>query len=83
MNKKPDIYDRSKKIATYILENNVTLREAAKYFGLSKSTIHNDVTVRLRQCSPILYAMMVSHLKKNIYFGRIRGGINCHKKNKD
>ena len=40
------IAQRAMDIATYIIENNATVRQAAKQFGVSKSTVHADVTKR-------------------------------------
>jgi len=40
------IEDRAVEIANYIIENNATVRQAAKHFGISKSTVHMDVTIR-------------------------------------
>ena len=41
------IEERVIEIANYIVENNATVRQAAKHFGISKSTVHKDVTERL------------------------------------
>ena len=43
------IEERAVEIATYIIENNATVRQTAKQFGISKSTVHKDVTERLLQ----------------------------------
>ena len=43
------IEERAIEIANYIIENNATVRQAAKQFGISKSTVHKDVTERLLQ----------------------------------
>ena len=43
-------------IARYIIDNNTTVRQAAKHFGISKSTVHKDVTERLAQVNPSLAA---------------------------
>ncbi|MBE5945041.1 MAG: sporulation transcriptional regulator SpoIIID [Lachnospiraceae bacterium] len=43
------IEERAMEIASYIVENNVTVRQAAKHFGVSKSTVHKDVTERLEE----------------------------------
>lgn len=45
------IEERAVEIATYIIENNATVRQTAKQFGISKSTVHKDVTERLLQDS--------------------------------
>ena len=43
------IEERAMEIARYIIENNATVRQAAKQFGISKSTVHKDITERLKQ----------------------------------
>ena len=46
------IEERAMEIARYIIDNNTTVRQAAKHFGISKSTVHKDVTERLVQVNP-------------------------------
>ena len=46
------IEERAMEIARYIIDNNGTVRQDAKKYGISKSTVHKDVTERLRQISP-------------------------------
>ena len=48
------IEERAVEIANYIIENQATVRQTAKQFGVSKSTIHKDVTERLQQINPPL-----------------------------
>ena len=48
------IEERVMLIARYIIENNATVRQAAKYFGISKSTVHKDTTERLECLNPAL-----------------------------
>ena len=50
------IEERAIQIANYIIENNATVRQTAKEFGISKSTVHKDVTDRLAQLNPSLAA---------------------------
>ena len=50
------IEERAVEIANYIIENNATVRQTAKQFRISKSTVHKDVTERLLQVRPILAA---------------------------
>ena len=50
------IEERAVEIAYYIIENKATVRQTAKAFGVSKSTIHKDVTERLAQINPSLAA---------------------------
>ena len=48
------IEERAVAVAEYIIEKNATVRQAAKKFGISKSTVHKDCTDRLRQINPAL-----------------------------
>ena len=74
---------------TYIIENNATVRQTAKQFGISKSTVHKDVTERLLQVRPILAAKARKVLDMNKSERHIRGGLatkekylHQHEKNK-
>lgn len=58
----------------YITENGATVRSAAKKFGVSKSTIHKDVSERLRHLNPELYCKVKAVLEKNKQERHIRGG---------
>ena len=46
------IEERAMAVAGYIIEHNATVRQAAKQFGISKSTVHKDITERLEQINP-------------------------------
>ena len=48
------IEERATEVAHYIVENNATVRQAAKAFGISKSTVHKDVAERLLKINPLL-----------------------------
>ena len=61
-------------IASYMLENNLTVRAVAKRFGISKSTVHKDVTQNLKSIHPELYKKIRSLLEKNKQERHIRGG---------
>ena len=50
------IEDRVIKVASYIVDSGATVRNAAALFGISKSTVHNDMTKRLRYLDPVLYS---------------------------
>ena len=52
--KHKQIEERAVEVANYIIENNATVRETAKKFGISKSTVHKDVTERLGRIDPLL-----------------------------
>ena len=47
--------ERAIELGEYIVENNTTVRATARKFGISKSTVHSDVSLRLRKASPSLY----------------------------
>ena len=66
--------DRSEFIAKYIILNNTTVRAAARYFGLSKSTVHKDITERLEKINPSLFGAVREVLDKNKSERHIRGG---------
>ena len=62
-------------VAKYILEKNTTVRQTAKTFGVSKSTIHKDVTERLEEINPNLAKEVKIVLEKNKSERHIRGGM--------
>ena len=66
--------DRCEIIARYIITTGDTVRGAAAYFGLSKSTVHKDVSKRLRSVNPPLFAAVSEILAKNKAERHIRGG---------
>lgn len=76
------IEERVVQIAEYILETNATVREAAKVFGVSKSTVHKDVTERLESINPLIYEEVKKVLEKNKAERHIRGGRATHMKYK-
>ena len=67
-------------IARYIIDNNTTVRQAAKHFGISKSTIHKDVTERLLTVNPSLAAEVRKVLDVNKSERHIRGGMATKEK---
>ena len=67
-------------IAKYIIENNATVRQTAKQFGISKSTVHKDVTERLPQINPALAKTARKVLDVNKSERHIRGGLATRKK---
>ena len=69
-----DIEQRVRDLAVYIIENNATVRSAAKKFGVSKSTVHKDVTQRLKRINPGLGAEVRRVLEVNKATRHIRGG---------
>ena len=62
-------------LAVYIIDNRTTIRAAAKVFGVSKSTVHNDLTERLERCNHGLYLQVKEVLEVNKAERHIRGGI--------
>lgn len=77
-----NIEDRACELAVYIIENKATVRSAAKHFGVSKSTVHKDLTERLRSVSPALFAEVRAVLDKNKAERHIRGGMATRRKYK-
>src|SRR5699024_6869846 len=69
------IEERAVVVAKYILEKNTTVRQTAKTFGVSKSTIHKDVTERLEEINPNLAKEVKMVLEKNKSERHIRGGM--------
>ena len=69
-------------VADYILSTGATVRDAAKVFGMSKSTIHKDMSDRLRQINRATYGEVQKVLMKNKAERHIRGGLATHIKYK-
>ena len=57
--------ERCVEFAVYMIEKKSTVRETSKRFGVSKSTVHKDVTVRLKEVSPTLYGQVRALLDLN------------------
>ena len=74
------IEERAMEIARYIIDNNTTVRQAAKHFGISKSTVHKDVTERLVQVNPSLAAEARKVLDVYKSERHIRGGLATREK---
>ena len=74
------IEERACDLAAYIIENKATVRTAAAIFGVSKSTVHKDVTERLRRVQPALYAQVRALLDRNKAERHIRGGLATRRK---
>ncbi len=72
--------DRAVILGEYILETGATVRAAAKVFKISKSTVHKDVTVRLKNEAPALYSQVKTVLEKNKQERHIRGGMATREK---
>ena len=74
--------DRAVELGEYILEHKVTVRAAAKKFGISKSTVHKDVSQRLRHIDRALYRNVKNILEINKAQRHIRGGLATRRKYK-
>ena len=68
------IYDRVINESNYIINTGKTIREVADIFGVSKSTVHNDITKRLLEIDKKLYEKVSSILQYHINIKHIRGG---------
>ena len=66
--------------ARYIFDTHHTIRQTAKKFGYSKSTVHNDVSFRLAKLDPELYSLTRDILKENFEEKHIRGGESTKRK---
>ena len=70
-------------LGEYIVENNATVRSTAKQFGISKSTVHQDITVKLEKVNKPLYEKVKAVLDKNKQERHIRGGEATKRKYKE
>lgn len=76
------IEDRACQLAVYMIETGATVRSAAKHFGISKSTVHKDISQRLRQYNRTLYQQVRQVLDVNKQQRHIRGGMATRRKYK-
>jgi putative DeoR family transcriptional regulator (stage III sporulation protein D) len=74
--------DRACELAVYIIETGATVRAAARKFGISKSTVHKDLTIRLPQYNRALYERSRQVLETNKAQRHIRGGLATQRKYK-
>lgn len=74
MSQRTEYNERSIEIADYIINNKCTVRDAAAWFGVSKSTVHKDVTERLQKICPFMYKEVKQVLDKNKAERHLRGG---------
>ena len=72
--------ERCEVLATYMIENNLTVRAVALNFGISKSTVHKDITYNLKKTNYPLYLKVKNVLDKNKQERHIRGGEATRKK---
>lgn len=73
---------RACELAVYMIETGATVRAAAKHFGISKSTVHKDLTQRLQQYNHGLYLLVREILDFNKQERHIRGGMATRRKYK-
>jgi len=74
------IEERACELAVYMIETGATVRAAAKHFGISKSTVHKDLSQRLPKYNRNLYAKVREILDENKAQRHIRGGMATREK---
>ncbi len=79
---KGNIEERAAALALYLIENRTTVRAAAKKFGISKSTVHKDLSERLPVYNRTLYLQVKEILEENKAQRHIRGGLATRRKYK-
>lgn len=72
--------ERAVALAEYMVETGATVRQAAAKFGVSKSTVHKDITDRMRKMNHPLYGAVQGVLQKNKEERHIRGGLATKRK---
>ncbi|MBQ7923260.1 MAG: sporulation transcriptional regulator SpoIIID [Clostridia bacterium] len=66
--------ERCEELAAYLIENRSTIRDTAARFGISKSTVHKDVTQKLQNSNPLMYESVKEILEVNKAERHLRGG---------
>ena len=79
---KSNLEKRACDLAVYMIETGATVRAAAQHFGISKSTVHKDLTQRLEQYNHGLYLQVREILDENKRQRHIRGGLATRRKYK-
>lgn len=74
------IDERACELAVYMIQTGATVRAAAKHFGISKSTVHKDLSQRLQRCNKSLYLQVRKILDINKAQRHIRGGMATREK---
>ena len=77
-----NIEERACGLADYIIRNKATVRAAAERFGVSKSTVHKDMTKRLREIDRLRYEKVRLILEQNKAERHLRGGDATRRKYK-
>ena len=80
---KPYIKERTLEVARHISETQDTIRKTAKIFGLSKSTVHNDLSKRLQKVDKQMYENVQKILDHNFAEKHIRGGMSTKHKHEN
>ncbi len=76
------VEERAVELGRYIIERKSTVRSTAQKFGVSKSTVHKDVSERLKYVNPQLYSQVKKILEINKSERHIRGGMATKRKYK-
>ena len=74
------IEERACELAVYMIKTGATVRAAARQFGISKSTVHKDLSQKLPHCNPSLYEEVRKILDRNKALRHIRGGLATQEK---
>lgn len=77
---KPYIVSRTRELGEYVLRTHETIRESAKKFHLSKSTVHYDLSIRLQKVDSKLYEEIKKILQEHFEEKHLRGGESTKKK---
>ena len=72
--------ERCEALAQYVIDTGATVRQTAAHFGISKSTVHKDITIVLKDTNPSLFLAAKEVLEKNKSERHIRGGEATRKK---
>ncbi len=72
--------ERAREFADYIIQNNATVRSTTAVYNITKTTVHKDVSYRLKMIDYDLYSKVKKVLSKNLEERHIRGGIATQKK---
>lgn len=72
--------ERQELLAEYVIENGATVRRTAQHFGISKSTVHKDLSYKLKYINPALYSQVKEILDINKSERHLRGGEATRKK---
>ena len=77
-----ELQKRACEVAVYMIETGATVRAAARHFGISKSTVHKDLSHRLKQYNHALYVQVRQVLDRNKQERHIQGGMATRRKYK-